>query len=85
MYIRFLSYSLYSVNLITLQKTSPLEITTTEALNTSIADWINRERFTQFPKVTRGNLNQLMKTGKYLVLAVVEENKLEEVPAQMLE
>lgn len=26
-----------------------------------------------------------MKTGKYLVLAVVEENKLEEVPAQMLE
>lgn len=61
------------------------EIHDVNGLNTSIADWINQERFTQFPKVTRGNINQLLKTGKYLVLAVVEENKLEEVPAHMLE
>lgn len=62
-----------------------IQVIEAPALNTSIADWINQERFAQFPKVTRGNLNQLMKTRKFLVLAVVEENKLEEVPAHMLE
>jgi thioredoxin domain-containing protein 10 len=54
-----------------------------EYLNASMFDWINAERFATFPKVTRGNINQLLQTKKYLVLAVVEENKLQEVPTEM--
>lgn len=48
-------------------------------------NWINEERFETFPKVTRGNINELMQTKKYIVLVVVEENKLHEVPTEMLE
>lgn len=53
-------------------------------LNASMFDWINVERFATFPKVTRGSINQLFQTKKYLVLAVVEENKLLEIPTEML-
>lgn len=55
-----------------------------EYLNASMFDWINAERFATFPKITRGNMNQLLQTKKYLVLAVVEENKLQEIPTEML-
>jgi thioredoxin domain-containing protein 10 len=55
-----------------------------EFLNASVYDWINVERFATFPKVTRGNINQFMQTKKYLVLAIVEENKLLEIPTEML-
>jgi thioredoxin domain-containing protein 10 len=53
-------------------------------LNTSMFDWINVERFATFPKVTRGNFHQILQTKKYIVLAVVEENKLLEIPTEML-
>jgi thioredoxin domain-containing protein 10 len=55
-----------------------------EYLNASLFDWINAERFATFPKITRGNINQLLQTKKYLVLAIVEENKLQEIPTEML-
>ncbi|XP_069701598.1 protein disulfide-isomerase TMX3 isoform X1 [Periplaneta americana] len=60
------------------------EETELEYLNASMYDWINAERFATFPKITRGNINQLLQTRKYLVLAVVEENKLQEIPTEML-
>lgn len=47
--------------------------------------WINAERFPTFPKITRGNIHQFFLTNKNLVLAVVEENQLEEVPPDMVE
>lgn len=47
--------------------------------------WVNAERFQTFPKVTRGNINQLFLTNKNLVLAVVEENQLEEIQPDMIE
>lgn len=47
--------------------------------------WVNEERFLTFPKITRSNINQLMQTQKYLVLAVVEENKLSEIASHELE
>jgi thioredoxin domain-containing protein 10 len=53
-------------------------------LNASILDWINVERFATFPKVTRGNIHQILQTKKFIVLAVVEENKLLEIPTEML-
>lgn len=56
-----------------------------EALNDSMYKWVNAERFPTFPKVTRGNINQLFLTNKNLVLAVVEENQLEEVQPDMIE
>ncbi|OAD57572.1 Protein disulfide-isomerase TMX3 [Eufriesea mexicana] len=55
-----------------------------EELNETVYKWINTERFLTFPKVTRGNINQLLLTKKNLVLAVVEENQLEEVPPHMI-
>ncbi|KAK9892618.1 hypothetical protein WA026_020996 [Henosepilachna vigintioctopunctata] len=54
-------------------------------LNTSMYNWINEERFATFPKVTRGNINEILQTKKYIVLAVVEENKLQEIPPEMKE
>ncbi|GLH03080.1 Protein disulfide-isomerase [Gryllus bimaculatus] len=54
-------------------------------LNSTMFNWINAERFETFPKVTRGNIHQILQTGKYLVLAVVEENKLLEVPPDMID
>ncbi|KAK9731051.1 Thioredoxin [Popillia japonica] len=56
-----------------------------EHLNTSMYNWINEERFETFPKVTRGNINELMQTKKYIVLVVVEENKLQEISPEMIE
>lgn len=47
--------------------------------------WINEERFETFPKVTRGNINELLQTKKFLVLAVVEENKLQQISQEMIE
>ncbi|CAH0546273.1 unnamed protein product [Brassicogethes aeneus] len=56
-----------------------------EHLNGSMYKWINEERFETFPKVTRGNINELMQTRKYLVLVIVEENVLQQIPSEMLE
>lgn len=56
-----------------------------ENLNNSLYTWMNEERFLTFPKVTKGNISQILQTRKYLVFVVVEENKLQEIPADMLE
>lgn len=56
-----------------------------DKVNETLYKWVNAERFSTFPKVTRGNINQLYLTNKNLVLAVVEENQLEEVAPDMLE
>ncbi|KAK7083970.1 Protein disulfide-isomerase tmx3 [Halocaridina rubra] len=45
-------------------------------INASLTDWINHERFPTFAKVTHGNLHQLWKVKKYLVITVVKENKI---------
>ncbi|KAL7011114.1 hypothetical protein ACKWTF_014093 [Chironomus riparius] len=49
------------------------------ALNDSMHNWIIQEKFATFPRVTRENLHQLRQTKKFLVIAVVEENKLSEL------
>lgn len=54
-------------------------------LNASLHRWTNEERFPVFPRVTRSNINELMSTRKFLVLAVVEENKLAEIATHELE
>uniref|UniRef100_A0A1B6DVR0 Thioredoxin domain-containing protein n=2 Tax=Clastoptera arizonana TaxID=38151 RepID=A0A1B6DVR0_9HEMI len=54
-------------------------------LNSSLTSWVNTERFSTFVKVTRGNIHQILQTNKFLVLAVVQENKLQEVPDEMIE
>ncbi|XP_067645832.1 protein disulfide-isomerase TMX3 [Eurosta solidaginis] len=54
-------------------------------INETVHHWVNVERFTTFPKITRFNINQLMLTKKYLVVAVVEEDKLSQVPTHELE
>nr|XP_014095597.1 protein disulfide-isomerase TMX3 [Bactrocera oleae] len=54
-------------------------------INDTIHHWVNVERFITFPKITRFNMNQLMKTKKYLVVAVVEEDKLNQVATHELE
>lgn len=54
-------------------------------VNHTIHEWVNRERFLTFPKITRFNLHQLMKTKKNIVLAVVTEDKLNQVATHELE
>lgn len=56
-----------------------------KVLNETLLRWVNEERFISFPKVTRSNMYQISQTQKYLVLAVVEENKLNEVAGHELE
>ncbi|XP_059489335.1 protein disulfide-isomerase TMX3 [Neocloeon triangulifer] len=56
-----------------------------QIVNASLHHWVNAERFHTFPKITRGNIHQTLASNKNLVLAVVEENKLEDVPAHMIE
>ncbi|XP_060520991.1 protein disulfide-isomerase TMX3 [Cylas formicarius] len=55
-----------------------------ENLNQSLHRWVNEERFETFPKITRGNMNEIMQTNKYIVLVVVEEDKIKRIPAHML-
>ncbi|KAK3878946.1 hypothetical protein Pcinc_016485 [Petrolisthes cinctipes] len=45
-------------------------------LNNTLADWLNHERFFLYPKITHGNLAQLWKLKKYLVITVVKESKI---------
>ena len=45
-------------------------------------DWISRERFPQFVKVTRGRFSKLMSTKKLLVMAVLQENKIGQLSQQ---
>ncbi|CAH1962066.1 unnamed protein product [Acanthoscelides obtectus] len=54
-------------------------------LNASIHKWINEERFETFLKISEGNIEEVLQTKKYIVLVVVEENKLQEIPKDMLE
>lgn len=56
-----------------------------EFLNGTLFNWVNEERFTAFPKVTRSNIYQISQTQKFLVLAVVEENKLNEIASHEME
>ncbi|XP_013190883.1 protein disulfide-isomerase TMX3 [Amyelois transitella] len=58
---------------------TPAIIEDKEALNVSLDKWINSERFGFFPKITRSNINDLIDTEKYIVMAVVSENKLNEI------
>ncbi|KAK2724281.1 hypothetical protein QYM36_000962, partial [Artemia franciscana] len=50
---------------------------------TSLNHWVNKERFSRFVKVTAGNFSQVARSGKLLVLAVLEENKIGEMTASM--
>ncbi|TMW40992.1 hypothetical protein DOY81_013929 [Sarcophaga bullata] len=54
-------------------------------VNEPYHQWVNQERFIAFPKITRFNFNQLLKTKKYLVVAVVTEDKLNQVATHELE
>lgn len=47
--------------------------------------WIDAERFGTFPKISRANINELLALEKFLVLAVVEENKLNEISTEETE
>ncbi|XP_073842360.1 thioredoxin-related transmembrane protein 3 [Musca autumnalis] len=56
-----------------------------DLVNETIHQFVNVERFVAFPKITRFNINQLLKTKKYLVVAVVEEDKLNQIATHELE
>lgn len=56
-----------------------------DELNSTLHRWVNEERFSVFPKVTRSNISDLMSTKKFLVLAIVEENRLAEIASHEVE
>uniref|UniRef100_T1GC08 Thioredoxin domain-containing protein n=1 Tax=Megaselia scalaris TaxID=36166 RepID=T1GC08_MEGSC len=58
---------------------------TTKEVNETLTQWVNNERFLTFPKITRFNIRELMSTKKFLVIAVVEEDKLSQVATHELE
>jgi len=63
--------------------TAPTPTEPTSVLNTSLYGWVTAERFPLFVKVTRGKFSNIMATNKYVVIAVLEENKLLEVSPEM--
>ena len=48
-----------------------------------LSDWIAKERFPLFVKVSRSNFQELLGTKKFLVMAVVEEDKLGRITEEM--
>ncbi|CAH2239311.1 protein disulfide-isomerase TMX3 [Pararge aegeria] len=60
-------------------KTKPEILGDKDTLNTTLNKWVNSERFGFFPKITTSNINELLGTEKYIVIAVVFENKLNEI------
>ncbi|CAG4947443.1 unnamed protein product [Parnassius apollo] len=58
---------------------NPALIDDKETLNITLDRWINSERFGFFPKITRANINDIMDIQKYIVMAIVSENKLGEI------
>ena len=63
------------------EEASPTPATT--VVNTPLHSWVVRERFPMFTKVTRGKFGKIMATHKYVVIAVLEENKLEQLTPEM--
>ncbi|CAG0888117.1 unnamed protein product [Darwinula stevensoni] len=57
----------------------------TKALNETVYQWINHERFPSFLKVNHGNFYQLLKLKKWLVIAVLEEDTLGDLTNEMLQ
>ncbi|GFT20048.1 protein disulfide-isomerase TMX3 [Nephila pilipes] len=53
--------------------------------NISLRNWVNKERFPAFIKVSPGNFHQLIKTKKYIVIAVLEENQIGGLSLKMSE
>ncbi|XP_015922648.1 protein disulfide-isomerase TMX3 [Parasteatoda tepidariorum] len=53
--------------------------------NMTLHNWINKERFPAFIKISHGNFHQLMKTNKYVVMAVLEENQIGGLTLKMSE
>lgn len=64
-----------------LQAPTPTSPTTVH--NTSIYSWVMAERFPLYVKVTRGRFSNIMATKKFVVIAVLEENKLLELSPEM--
>lgn len=56
-----------------------------ETQNISLHDWVNKERFPVFMKLSPGNFHQVMKTKKYIVIAVLEENQIGGLTLKMTE
>lgn len=52
-------------------------------LNITLAQWVSRERFPGFVKVTHGSLPLLLRTEKYLAIAVLEENLVGRFTSEM--
>lgn len=61
------------------EPTAPSPTQPTSVLTTSLYSWMMGERFPIFVKVTRGRFSNIMSTNKWVVMAVLEENKLLEV------
>jgi len=51
----------------------------------SLKYWINHERFPTMVEITPGNFHQVMKTNKFIVLAVLEEDKIGRLTPNMIQ
>jgi len=49
----------------------------TEKMETSLHQWISKERFVAFPKVTGVGLNEMASLGKLLAIFVLDEKNSE--------
>lgn len=52
-------------------------------LTSALSSWVAKERFPRFVKVSRSNFQQLLTTKKFIVMAVVEEDKLGRITDDM--
>jgi len=52
-------------------------------ITSSVKEWVKRERFNKFMKITRGNFHHVLATKKYIALVVTEEDKLDRIEPEM--
>ena len=61
----------------------PISSDLVESLNETIGQWVVENQFEEFLRVSYGNLPLLLKTNKYLVLAVLDEDKVGKLSKDM--
>lgn len=50
-----------------------------------LREWVNHERFPNVVQITSGNFHQVLRIKKYIVMAVMEEDKVGRMSKAMIE
>jgi len=58
---------------------------TEQNLTQRMTEWVEKERFPTFVEISRGNFQTLLDTSKFIVMAVVDQDRLGRLTPEMTE